>query len=1004
MKKIYFIALTLLLGIAQSAWADTTGNWQEQENRDTSWGSDYSTSDAFTISTAAQLAQLASMVNAGKDFSGKTITLAKNIDLGAHYWTPIGSSFYKFLGTFDGAGHTISGMYINENRTYNGLFGYIYSNAIIKNLGINQSWINARSNVTGTIVGFAYNCKILNCFVDSSVTITSTLTSSGNGEEIGTGGLVGRLSYGQALWGCVCGARVHGTDNVGGLVGEELSTSIVACLYTGNYVYGTSDTQAALFGRIVGGNEYLYHNLYTDSALDGKNGQDRRGYVISIPSSGVTFDFASQAESNVTYDVSGITLYTYNNYPNTNYSFITYNGTMYCAANQRIPFTVSAPLGYVPQVTASAGTLTQEGKTYSLQTEASDCTLSVTTVLTAWGGEGTGTEPDPYLVKTPDDLRWIAAYLNAASDYHYSGKYFKLDNDIAFDGTENNFTTIGNTNSTYFAGTFDGQGHTISGININKDNGRQGLFGTIGGGTIKNVTLSASTITLTTNSVAAGIVAYINKGTTTSIVENCHVTSDVSIDTQGHAGGIAGYVWSGETVIQGCTSAVSIILSRDDYPYQIGGIIGHCGYEGTHPDDASDITVSNCLYYGSSLSKEGNKGYVGTVIGGYYANPNYGGYSKVTFSNNYYTYPNANVKGIGSESIKVADNTDNKSNLDIAGNNAAVCAHVVSASEADIADMGTASTPVGDITPYANGIKYDGTYYSHVLALENNGNYTSALSAYAGQTYNVKLRGRTLYKDGCWNTLCLPFDFPLGRGIMFADASKYEVKELDIEKNYYLKDDYNHEYYANPYKTGVKNGRLYLFFKKATSIEAGKPYIVKWEKVDGYDNHHDPTTYDYFNPTFENVTISNVDPDVVTSQDDKVSFVPNYAPVSYGSANRSILFVGIGNSLYYPSGAGTVSLKSFRAYFKLNGVLMPESPSGSGDDDDDEYIPVGGGDVKAFVLDIEDDATSLNEDLRMKNEEYAGAKEWYSLDGIRLNGMPSLKGIYVTGGRKVVIK
>ena len=556
-KVQWSIVLTLLLGIAQGAWADT-GRWQD--NRDSSWGGNYDTSDAFTISTAAELAQLACMVTYDrKSFKSKTITLAADIDLSAHYWNPIGVDVEEqfFSGIFDGAGHTISGMNIINDEylytndlidDYKGLFGYIDDGARIKNLKITNSWINTVSNITGAIVGYARNCIIENCSVDSSVEITSNATQpEGHSVDIATGGLVGRLgSEYSELWGCVCAAKVIGREKVGGLVGEVESAKVVACLYTGsNVTGGSSTTQAALFGNI-NGECHLYYNLYTNSALDGKNGQDRRGYVISFPSSEVTFDFGTPAN---TYNVSSITYYAFHNYPYANYFIITYNGTMYCEANERIPFTVSAPLGYVPStVTASAGTLTQEGRIYSLLTAASDCTLSATTVLTAWGGDGTGTQLDPYHVKTPDDLRWIAAYLNAATNDHYNNKYFQLDNNIDFDGTLNNFTAIGGSTGTtkYFAGNFDGHGHTISGININA-NGLQGLFSVVNGATIQNLKLSASSITCTSGSGAGGIVGYAgNNGVT---IENCHVSESVTIESGSNCGGIIGNTNAGEVNI-----------------------------------------------------------------------------------------------------------------------------------------------------------------------------------------------------------------------------------------------------------------------------------------------------------------------------------------------------------------------------------------------------------------------------------------------------------------------
>lgn len=444
MRKICFIALALLLSMAQSAWADTTGSWAD--NIDASWGSDYSTTDNFTINTAAQMAKFAQMVNAGNDFDHKTVTLAADIDLGEHYWVPIGGLNNVFKGIFVGAGQTISGMYINEKRPYNGLFGSIDGDARISNLKMTDSWINANSDFTGAIVGLADQCRIENCSVASSVTITSTAAQSGDGETpIATGGLVGKMLPSAQLRGCVCGASVNGTEKVGGLVGEVDCATVVACIYTGSVVNGgSSSTQAAMFGNITtsgsGVEDYLPHNLYINSTLDGKNGRDKRGYVISTSSSGVTFDFGTPAD---TYDVSGISHYTYHNWPYTDYFMLVLDGTMYCTANQRILIDMSAALGYVPtNVTASAGTITKTGKSrYELYTAgvSSDIYISATPQLSAWDGDGTGTEVDPYLVKTPDELRWIAAYIDAQTTDHYENKFFQLANNIEFDGTENNF-------------------------------------------------------------------------------------------------------------------------------------------------------------------------------------------------------------------------------------------------------------------------------------------------------------------------------------------------------------------------------------------------------------------------------------------------------------------------------------------------------------------------------------------------------------------------------------
>jgi uncharacterized repeat protein (TIGR02543 family) len=132
-------------------WADGDDFTGEPYYADTSWYD--GSAGSFTITTAAQLAGLAALVNNGDDeynaatFAGKTVTLGADIDLSAHYWTPIGdmdgNSDANFLGTFDGAGHTVSGMHVrivqSRSDAYAGLFGYIYSGGAVSKVNVTGS-------------------------------------------------------------------------------------------------------------------------------------------------------------------------------------------------------------------------------------------------------------------------------------------------------------------------------------------------------------------------------------------------------------------------------------------------------------------------------------------------------------------------------------------------------------------------------------------------------------------------------------------------------------------------------------------------------------------------------------------------------------------------------------------------------------------------------------------------------------------------------------------------
>ena len=249
-----------------------------------------------------------------------------------------------------------------------------------------------------------------------------------------------------------------------------------------------------------------------------------------------------------------------------------------------------------------------------------------------------------------------------------------------------------------------------------------------------------------------------------------------------------------------------------------------------------------------------------------------------------------------------------------------------------------------------------------------------------GNTHTVALQNRIIYQDDEWSTLCLPFDVDLN-DTYDTPLENTTVMELDVDGTY-------DGYYADPegeYKTGfdASSGTLYLFFKEATSIKAGKPYLVKWESL---GTGAEGIRAQYYNPVFNDVTINNSDEaqarSTVTSQDGKVSFCGSYAYQSWASENRSILFLGADSYLYWPL-AGA-HLGAFRAYFRLNGLTVANINSarwGFGD---------------------EGETTSLremrNEELGVRNSDY------YNLDGRKLNGKPTTKGLYIHNGKKVVIK
>ena len=242
---------------------------------------------------------------------------------------------------------------------------------------------------------------------------------------------------------------------------------------------------------------------------------------------------------------------------------------------------------------------------------------------------------------------------------------------------------------------------------------------------------------------------------------------------------------------------------------------------------------------------------------------------------------------------------------------------------------------------------------------------------------NVTLHGRKLYKDGTWNTLCLPFNTGLT-----GDLAEATLMELDTEAG-----DYEHQ-------TGYENGTLYLNFKTANTIVAGKPYIIKWTDADEVIE----------NPVFEGVTIVGDEAGSVTSTDNgggtgNVTFVGTYSPEDIFTAEKTNLYMGADDKLYYPWGNGMTSYKvnAFRAYFKLNNGLVCGEPTQ-------------GGGINTFVLNFGGKEATGIVDVDLKSDSQGSGisnplqQTWYSIDGRRLNGKPMSKGIYIYNGRKIVIK
>lgn len=226
---------------------------------------------------------------------------------------------------------------------------------------------------------------------------------------------------------------------------------------------------------------------------------------------------------------------------------------------------------------------------------------------------------------------------------------------------------------------------------------------------------------------------------------------------------------------------------------------------------------------------------------------------------------------------------------------------------------------------------------------------------------NVMLEGRTIYRDGRWNTICLPFNLEDGddsdgkncTGTLFEGAI---VKRFD----------------SSSYTPETKT--LTLNFEDSESIWTGGPYLVRWDSSENLE--------DLVNPVFKNVEIIDGEPLPDTS--DCVDFIGCYSPVTLAAQDRTVLYLGGDSKLYYPG--VDVPVNAFRGYFQLKNGLT------AGD------LPTNG--AKNFVLNFGDSTTeigaSLNDNGQWINDNF------YSIDGRKLQGEPTQKGVYIQNGKKIV--
>ena len=261
--------------------------------------------------------------------------------------------------------------------------------------------------------------------------------------------------------------------------------------------------------------------------------------------------------------------------------------------------------------------------------------------------------------------------------------------------------------------------------------------------------------------------------------------------------------------------------------------------------------------------------------------------------------------------------------------------------EAPVAEEGTYAIPF--LPQHVMTAHQDANALLADAATDNSG----VIEALDGKIADVTLQGRTLFKDGAWNTICLPFDLILD-GSPLAGATAKTLVDATM--------------------TGT---HVTLTFGEAvTTLEAGVPYIIKW---DGGD--------DIVNPVFTSVTVasSTTADRTVERANGHVKFIGYYDAFDIDTpANDDIYYMTSDNTLKHTAKKRT--LKACRAYFQFSEAAAS----------------------RLFVLDFGDGKATGVTTTNLSNS--TNVDGWYAVDGRKLNGKPAKKGIYIHQGRKNIVK
>ena len=510
----------------------------------------------LSISSAKELLAFSEKVNGGEDFSGKTVELTADIDLGGEgsEWTPIGSASSAFAGTFDGNNHVISGLYISSGSNA-GLFGKV-NGGTIKNVTVKGS-VSGSSSVAG-VVGYLNAGNIINCGNNADVSGSS-----------GVGGVVGYVGGASTVSGCYNSGNVSGsTGYIGGVSGQHWRAGKLENCYNTGKVSGPASVGGVAGGHKAASPELV--NCYNAGTVE-----DSAGYQNNI---GALIGATRGTAENCYY----------------------LSVSSFAATGNKGDIDGAAKVDSVTEtMLGSAFIKDEEG-------------INSGNPVLSWQGK----TPD-VIIASYSQLKAFADSVNDGNSYE--GKLIRLNVNIELGGANNPWTPIGSSSSA-FAGTFDGNNHVISGLYISSGSnaglfgkvnggtiknvtvkgsvsGSSSVAGVVGYLNAGNIINCGNNADVSGSSGVGGVVGYVGGAST---VSGCYNSGNVSGST-GYIGGVSGQHWRAGK-LENCYNTGKV-----SGPASVGGVAG--GHKAASPE------LVNCYNAGTVEDSAGYQNNIGALIG-----------------------------------------------------------------------------------------------------------------------------------------------------------------------------------------------------------------------------------------------------------------------------------------------------------------------------------------------------------------------------------------------------